>query len=358
MDDDRASICRSRSKPFVTFFPLWLIIAVCWPFFSGASLIDLEDRIGDFVVETKKLDIPGFPEAFNPSIIRWRGKLLLSFRFYHPETRSTNPIGLVHLDDEFRPIGSPQVLEIPFKDPYSIDRRQDPRLIAAGEHLFLVYNNMLEPPVKPEIRRMVIAELFFDGALFFGGHPDCFIHFDDESPERTEKNWVPFVHDGALLLARTINPHCILHPLLGRDCCETLYSTRFSIPWKWGVPRGGTPALLVDGEYLAFFHSSTNLRTVHSDGKLMQHYFMGAYTFSGSPPFKMTRISQEPIVGINFYHGLEYQTWKPLRVVFPAGYVFDDEFIWVAYGRQDHEVWIVKLDRKKLLDSLVPVTDQ
>ena len=26
MDDDEGSICRSHSKPFVTFLPLWLII--------------------------------------------------------------------------------------------------------------------------------------------------------------------------------------------------------------------------------------------------------------------------------------------------------------------------------------------
>ena len=113
--------------------------------------------------------------------------------------------------------------------------------------------------------------------------------------------------------------------------------------------------MLIDGEYLAFFHSSTYMSTVHSKGRVIQHYFMGAYTFAAEPPFELTRISPEPIVGKDFYKGREYTTWKPLRVVFPCGFVFNDRFIWIAYGRQDHEVWIAKLDKKKLFDSLIPV---
>ena len=31
----------------------------------------------------------------------------------------------------------------------------------------------------------------------------------------------------------------------------------------------------------------------------------------------------------------------------------DDQFIWISYGRQDKEIYLVKLDKKGLLDSLV-----
>lgn len=87
----------------------------------------------------------------------------------------------------------------------------------------------------------------------------------------------------------------------------------------------------------------------------MPHYFMGAYLFSEKPPFQMTSISPEPIIGPNFYSGKKHQTWKPLRVVFPGGFVYDDTYIWVVYGRQDHEAWVVKLDREGLINSLIPV---
>ena len=335
--------------------------SLCIPAVAAHSLgaailpIDFEESRQDFVLETKQLVFPQFPDAFNPSIIRWNGSLLLSFRFYHPETRQTNQIGLVYLDEELNPVGKPQVLEIMGENPFFSQRRQDPRLIQIQNRLFMVYNVLIREEAKVEIRRMMIAEIFFDQGRFFARNIDCLTQFADENPHATEKNWVPFQYNGQLLLARLLIPHLILHPTFENGSCESMFSTTASVNWSWGQPRGGTPALLVDNEYLAFFHSSANLRTVHSNGKLMQHYFMGAYTFSSEAPFFITRMSPEPIAGSDFYHGPEYQTWKPLRVVFPAGFVFDNQFIWVTYGRQDHEIWIVKLDKKKLLDSLVPV---
>jgi predicted GH43/DUF377 family glycosyl hydrolase len=77
------------------------------------------------------------------------------------------------------------------------------------------------------------------------------------------------------------------------------------------------------------------MATVQSKGKSVQHYFMGAYTFDRQPPFAITAISPSPIVGKNFYRGPEYKTVKPLRVVFPCGFVFDDRYIWVVYGKNE-----------------------
>jgi len=88
----------------------------------------------------------------------------------------------------------------------------------------------------------------------------------------------------------------------------------------------------------------------------MPHYFMGAYTFSNSPPFNITQISPEPIWAKNFYSGLNYERyWGSVRVVFPCGFFTDEKFIWITYGRQDHELWIVKLDKQGLLKSLIPI---
>ncbi len=87
----------------------------------------------------------------------------------------------------------------------------------------------------------------------------------------------------------------------------------------------------------------------------MVHYFMGACTFSSEPPFEITSFSPEPIVGKDFYHGPPYKTWRPMCIVFPAGFIFDDNFIWVSYGRQDHEMWIVKLDREIFFQWLQPL---
>jgi len=86
---------------------------------------------------------------------------------------------------------------------------------------------------------------------------------------------------------------------------------------------------------------------------------MGAYTYSSTPPFTITRVSKEPIIGKGFYSGMSYKHyWKPVKVVFPCGYVFDEKYIWVLYGRDDYENWVVKLDRARLLKSLTPVSTE
>jgi predicted GH43/DUF377 family glycosyl hydrolase len=157
------------------------------------------------------------------------------------------------------------------------------------------------------------------------------------------------------LLGHSVIPHRIFLPLSGTGSCETLHSDHAPFPWNWGVPRGGTQAIRNGDHYIAFFHSWTDVRTVQSNGKKITHYVMGAYTFDAEPPFALRAVSPEPIVAKDFYQPPYYKTWKPLRCVFPAGLVVDKEVIWVSYGRQDHECWVIKLDKKKLLGSLKPV---
>lgn len=51
---------------------------------------------------------------------------------------------------------------------------------------------------------------------------------------------------------------------------------------KWGKLRGGTPAILVADEYLAFFH-----RSFIDQKTKLSWYVMDAYTFASSPPFPL-----------------------------------------------------------------------
>src|SRR5947208_3662569 len=49
-------------------------------FYSTLFGVDLEENTNDCIVELKRIEIPAFPDAFNPSLVRWQGRLLLSFR--------------------------------------------------------------------------------------------------------------------------------------------------------------------------------------------------------------------------------------------------------------------------------------
>lgn len=324
---------------------------------TGMSIVthlNLEDLAQDFVLETKQIQIPEYKDAFNPSIIRWNDAILMVFRIRNPENGSTNQMGFIWLDEAFNPISSPQVLERRHLDPLIPSQAQDPRLISIDHTLYLLYNDV-KTLSSSSNRRMFIAEVHSENGSLFTEKSAPLIEFEGANEKRQEKNWVPFNYKDNLLLSYSLSPHRVLLPVLGTNQCQTVALTQGALDWKWGELRGGTPALLVGNQYLAFFHSCKDMITTHSNGVRMVHYFMGAYTFNAEPPFEITGMSPEPIVGDHFYEGPAYKTWKPLRVVFPGGFLFDEQHIWIAYGRQDHEIWIAKLDKQKLLESLTPI---
>jgi predicted GH43/DUF377 family glycosyl hydrolase len=338
------------------YFAIVLLIPIFSKLFCE---VDFEKSIQEFVLETKQISIPGHPHAFNPSIVRWEDKLLLSFREIC-EVKSPwalngygqSKIWLVFLNDDFQPISIPQCLPLG-----KLGRTDDVRLITSNNNLYMVYSDNRHENVWDGGFRTYIAELSWNKETFALEFDECLEHFSGESEHRREKNWVPFDFHGSLFLAYTLNPHRIFLPLIGFNSCETVCTNWANIPWTWGDLRGGTPALLIDNEnYLSFFHSCLDMATEHSGGETMLHYFMGAYVFDAKLPFSITKISPEPIIGKGFYTAPYYEPyWKPVRVVFPCGFIFDEKFIWVSLGRQDHEMWILKLDREGLLQSLVDI---
>lgn len=344
---------------------MYVFLSFLLAFFSFvselAALADLDLLAQEYVLETKKIEIDKFPEAFNPSIIRWKDKLLMSFRIIPDAAQSFNgEIGLIWLKEDFSPSGQPQLLNLQegCKEPC---RAEDARLIAVGDTLYLVYSNNMEKKISKEGFRLYVAILEQnEKGAFCLSHRECLTQYPGATAAKREKNWVPFAYEGQLLLAYSIVPHIIFLPLLdGMGRCEPFTKSEAAAHWNWGELRGGTPGLLVDGEYLSFFHSSLKMATIHSNGKETPHYFMGAYTYKAEPPFEITAISPEPIFGKNFYNGATYKPyWGAVNVVFPCGYLFNEKFIWVVYGRQDHEIWVVKLNREKLLASLITQTDR
>lgn len=352
---------------FQNVFCLCLFFSLPFMFKNSAghcnSIVQLEETASSIILEVKQIHVPGYPFAFNPSIVRWQGTLLMSFRdLYDPlcmtdfESAGNSWIGLVFLSDNFVPIGRPHFLDLQGESLIS-SRAEDPRLIVINNHLYIVYSdNKEEFPTKGGYR-MHVAELLFDGVRFSAHEINCLLNFEGENPSRREKNWVPFENKGELLFAYSINPHWIMCPHLENCCCETIAKTHSKIAWNWGEMRGGTPGLLIDDDqYLSFFHSSKKINSIYSNGQPTLHYFIGAYTYSANFPFAMTKVSANPLIDKRFYTDNIYiPYWKPLNVAFPGGFVFDDQYIWMVFGRHDHEMWMAKFDKQELLDSLISV---
>jgi len=258
------------------------------------------------------------------------------------------------LNEDLTPMGDPQI--IPLRRMSRIkSRAEDARLILVKERLYAVYSDNVDPKITKGGFRVFVVEIAFDENEIILGKPEKLSDFEGKNPEIREKNWVPFDSDGVLRLAYSIDPHLIFTPRLdGSGICDTVANSTTPYQWSFGTLRGGTPAFLMGNEYLAFFHTSMRVASVHSDGEDRMHYFMGAYTFQKDLPHKLTSISKEPIVGAGFYSGEQFQGyWKKVRAVFPGGYVFDDDHVLVAYGKDDADVWVAKLNRQALMNSLV-----
>lgn len=343
-------------RHFSILFVLFLQTGILY---SDTSSLDLEKDLSPFILEVKRIQIDQLPHAFNPSVVRYKGRLLLAFRILRePEkgiglfSSGFSEIGLQWLDDDFQPTGDPFILDLTSKEG-SISRAEDPRLFLQDNRLYLIYSDNQEEYLTEGGFRVYMGELIetCEGFLLFD--KVCFDEFPGECSKRREKNWIPFDYKGLLLFAYMINPHKVFFPLLSSGRLHEIADTSFDTNWRWGELRGGTPALLIGDKYLAFFHSSIEMRSLHSHGKTSLHYFIGAYTFSSAPPFEVLSMSEKPIIGPGFYSGIEYPPyWKPVNVVFPCGFLIENDLIYLVYGRQDHEMYVAKIDKRKLLESL------
>jgi predicted GH43/DUF377 family glycosyl hydrolase len=328
---------------------LRILLFVCLFLFLHAETSD------SFVLEIKKIIIPSYPEAFNPSIIRFKQRLLMSFRnLKNPkDSYNSSEIGLVWLTEDFEIAAEPQMLEI---SNYP-NRAEDGRLIEVNGRLYMVYSDNEEKIITKRGFRVHILELEENNGFFTIVSKEKLTNYEGESEFLREKNWTPFTYKDELYLSYSLNPHLVFKPLFRNNEAFTVAKSSKEIPfWVWGELRGGTQTLEIDNQYLTFFHTAKKMASSYSENKEMLHYFMGAATFKKEPPFEMTNISPEPINGRGFFSGAIYkQYWGSWRGIFPGGFIFDDTYIYIVYGRQNRELWVVKLDKKGLFNSLVPI---
>ncbi len=337
-------------------FILALIFLVRSALFANElPLLDFDKMVSDFILDEKQIMVPGYPDAFNPSIIRWgNGKLLLCFRYRDQVTKVANLIGFAWLNEDFVVEGDPILLTITGDLPLKLSKAQGPRLIKIGNIYYIAYNNSLSDK-EPEARRMILAHLHYSKNKFYINEPKLILSYKGDPKHWREKNWSPFDYKGYIHFSYTLDPHQVIKYSKTDNKYTTVAITDGFFDWDLGELHGRTPALLDGDHYIGFFHSWKELKSEQSNGIKKSHFFMGAYRFGNKPPFQLTHISEEPIMGKTFFHAPEYTTWKPLKVIYPGGFVFNEDYIWVVYGRQDHECWVLKMDKKGLINSLAPI---
>ncbi|MCB1111786.1 MAG: hypothetical protein H7A37_08240 [Chlamydiales bacterium] len=310
----------------------------------------------DIVEKSEQIILKEYPQGWNPSIVKTDQGYLLSFR-YTPNMKNhwMSYTGLVLLNDDLEQISEAYLVT---EDRYGTPlppHMEDARLFTYRGEIYLIYNCCTDKTHHAGSRRdMWIGKLAYRNKTYVIEPPIKLFHNKHHETQLTEKNWVAFGWQDMILFSYMVSPHEVIVPSFDTGECTPIFSTKpETLQWKWGSLRGGTPAIKINDEYLAFFHSSIKTHSLASNGAYMNHYYMGAYTFSAEPPFEMTKITPYPVVGKDFYTLSDFNK----RVVFPGGIIDEEDHLLVAYGKDDREIWIARIDKKKLYDSLKPLEE-
>jgi predicted GH43/DUF377 family glycosyl hydrolase len=303
------------------------------------------------LLETRQIEIPNYPNAYNPSIVPYKGGYLLSFRYQtrFPRTMQgprmdVSMIGVVKLSEDFvLDEESVQLLHLrSYSKEFSLTA-EDGRLFMIGDRLFLFFNDLFEGSEVGECA-MYMAELEEErgGDFVVKGSPKPLLY---EHATRKEKNWSPFVKNGKCYCIYSDQPErIILQVDVETGLCREAGKEEYRPNWTFGQIRGGTPALDIGGEMLAFFHSS-----FYSNRKAV--YVMGAYLFDQEFPFRIRAMSRLPLA-----EAKDYEKMGQVKLVeFPGGLIVEDEFVHVAWGKDDRKLFLTTFDKKKLIESMKPL---
>ncbi len=277
---------------------------------------------------------PLAPRHFNGSMIRWQGRLLMAYR---DGWQGSNVHVAELLDDGTYRAVFDKTLDL--ARPAANYGREDPRLFVFGGRLHVSFvgvqgenwqNNGI---VTNQLYARLTDDLQVERVLY----PDY------ASRQSWEKNWSFFECDGGLYAVYAVNPHRVLRI----DGDETEVATTPDsprLPWGGGEARGGAPPVRVGDEFVHWFHGSVGQHEGRS-------YNVGVCAFEARPPFRVTRMTPEPLLWSD-------ATTKPpdqyCPVLFPAGAVLEGGKWKVSCGIHDRWLEVHEWDAARVDAALAP----
>ena len=276
------------------------------------------------------------PHGYNPSIIRWNGRILMAYRF-HPGYEWATRLAVAELDQSFKVIGHK---ELGLGDKASFE---DPRLFIHQDALWMSWTESAGPTgnwhcvvkygkLKEEEKLWTVPGQFQPK---FG--------FNDGAA--LEKGWVFHPHGKALFFVYESSPSYVLCEVEGDVASEA--SREKSEHWPWGAKKGGCIVECADGKYLRFFHST--LDNENNPGAVNNHkrrYYIGCTKdgrqcrrpiLAGSELCDLTGIE---MTSINHYKS---------NVVFGSGAIaMDDGSFVLSVGINDAQCALIRVKESDL----------
>jgi predicted GH43/DUF377 family glycosyl hydrolase len=274
--------------------------------------------------------------AYNPSLIRFRGRLVMTYRFH--DTTAKTKLAIAELDENFTVFYS-EVLNLDEDETLSLE---DARLFIWKGELWMNFVVSTWPNFPSS--QVKICKLY---------KPDHWRFSDKEQywlPDRqtSEKNHVPIVHDDVFNIIYRSNL-----PQEGKssDLSQIIYSPfekremkTPALRWAYGEIRGGTVPLPYDGKLISFFHSSLD----NFPPPNPRCYFVGAVLRKAEPPFQMLAISKRPILKGSEVGGDATRFHNKKQVVFPLGCIERKGGFLLSAGINDSQCALIEISEKDL----------
>lgn len=286
------------------------------------------------------------PRNYNASILEFEGRRLMAYRSHRMDQGGRCGIVVCELDAKWQASRNTW-LNLPEQVASVMVHHEDPRLFVFKGRLHVAFTEtQFHGAVRPYTCVMKYARLAEretrknrKTSKAWEVERTFWPRYGKNDSSHQEKNWQFFeAQKGRLHVIYQAEPHTVVE--LGGDgeTVVNLTTAPAGVKWPWGTMRGGTPPIkLKDGNWLTVFHSAT----AYPIAPYWRRYYAGAYVFEGKAPYRITAISQRPILAGSEHDGHAHdprniESWKPF-VVFPSGIIAGATGGWhVSYGINDY----------------------
>lgn len=307
----------------------------------GESLV----RLPDVLAQLKAAAFPRQPSrriitgiqagGYNPSIIRWGGKLLCIYR-HHPARSWHTRLRVAELDDSYR---AAKDLPVEFPNGTQGASQEDARFFVHAGRLFISYNIAHDAPPGALAKAAVgYGPLVRSGSHWFV-ESNHHIKYGKNDFSACEKNFVFWSHEGKLYCIYQGSPDQIVLQIAGDKVLNEFRTP--AMPWAHGSIRGDTAPLAYNGQLLRFFHSLVR----YPSGQ--HRYHIGAVTMEAEPPFRMTGITQGPL--FSGQKGQPQRFHHKDNVVFSSGAIPQDDGWIISMGVNDEFSCIERVEPHNLM---------
>lgn len=305
-------------------------------------------------------------KAYNCSIVECYGKTWLLYRFEKPYGDFNTEIAITELDSNFQPIhGTSSKLDV-VRFGSKVTTFDDPRAFVYEGNLLFTYVCGTLLPLRQSgygwSNHLCIAS-WKEGRITKQWLPDFGKNINVSTGKNSlfasEKNWSPFIYNKNIHFVYQINPLTVIEmDIVDGSCRQVGASTSFNQNFwskKYGnFLGGGTPFLPYGDEYISFFHAFTDNKKKEANSR---NYNFGLVAISNKEPFKVTRISKEPLMIAKPDPKKDLRgnsPWLPV-CVYPCGFIMRNNKFYVSYGWGDCRCEMAEFSWKEIEKNLVKV---